>query len=178
MQRIEREVVELAHMRVSQFGLNIRDLLDSDVALTPAVLERRFNRFIEETGSVVLPDGRFVLVRIYDPGGQLLLDSADDSFAAVPAVRQAVDDADITALEAHEFHVVTTELEGLPLVGVAVPLNNSANEVVAQVVGVFAISAAAISDIRGNILRTLLYVAGLIVATALTIYPIIGRLLD
>ena len=177
-QRIEKEVVELAHLRVGQFGLSIRDLLDSEDVLTPAVLERRFNRFIEETGSVVLPDGRFVLVRIYDPVGQLLLDVADDSFAAVPAVRQAVDDADITALEAHEFHVVTTELEGLPLVGVAVPLNNSANEVMAQVVGVFAISAAAIVDIRGNILRTMLYVAGLIIATALTIYPIIGRLLD
>ena len=70
-QRIEREVVELAHLRVGQFGLNIRDLLDSEVALTPVVLERRFNRFIEETGSVVLPDGRFVLVRIYDPGGSV-----------------------------------------------------------------------------------------------------------
>ncbi len=176
-QRIEKEVVELAQLRISQFGLNIRDLLDSDDALTPTVLQRRFNKFIEETGSVVLPDGRFVLVRIYDQAGQLLLDVADDSFAAVPAVRQAVDDAKISALGAHEFHVVTTELEGLPLVGVAVPLNNSADEVVAQVVGVFAISAAAIGDIRGNILRTMLYVAGLIIATALTIYPIIGRLL-
>ena len=176
-QRIEKEVVELAQLRISQFSLNIRDLLDSDDALTPTVLERRFNNFIEETGSVVLPDGRFVLVRIYDQAGQLLLDVADESFEAVPAVRQAVDDATISALDAHEFHVVTTELEGLPLVGIAVPLNNSANEVMAQVVGVFAISAAAIVDIRGNILRTMLYVAGLIIATALTIYPIIGRLL-
>ena len=92
-QRIEKEVVELAQLRISQFGLNIRDLLDSDAALTPTVLERRFNNFIEETGSVVLPDGRFVLVRIYDQAGQLLLDVADESFEAVPAVRQAVDDA-------------------------------------------------------------------------------------
>jgi len=176
-QRVEQEVVELAHLRIGQFSLNIRDLLDSPEALTPAVLEQRFNEFIEATGSVVVPDGRFVLVRIYNQAGQLLLDVADDSFSAVPAVRQAVDDATISALDAHEFHVVTTELEGLPLIGVAVPLNNSANEVMAQVVGVFAISAAAIADIRGNILRTILYVAGLIVATALTIYPIIGRLL-
>jgi len=177
-QRVKKEVVELAQLRVGQFGLNIRDLLDSEVALTPAVLEQRFNKFIEDTGSVILPDGRFVLVRIYDQAGQLLLDVADESFEAVPAVRQAVDNATISTLEAHEFHVVTTELEGLPLVGVAVPLNNSANEVMAQVVGVFAISAAAIVDIRGNILRTMLYVAGLIIATALPIYPIIGRLLD
>ncbi len=177
-QRIEREVVELTRLRVNQFSLNIRDLLDSTGAILPAVLQRRFDEFIEESGRTVLRDGHFVLVRIYDQAGRLLLDFADERFAAIPAVRQAVDDATIPVLNAGEFHVVTTELEGLPLVGVAVPLSNSANEVVAQVVGVFAISAVAIDEIRGNILRTLLYVAGLVVATALTIYPIIGRLLD
>jgi HD-GYP domain-containing protein (c-di-GMP phosphodiesterase class II) len=57
-------------------------------------------------------------------------------------------------------------------------LNNSDNVVAAQVVGVFAISAEAIADIRGNILLTMFYVTGLVVVTALTIYPIIGRLLD
>ncbi len=177
-QRIEREVVELARLRVNQFGLNIRDLLDSTDALLPAVLERRFDEFVEESGRTVLRDGRFVLVRIYDQTDELLLDFADESFPAVPAVRQAVDDATIAKLNADDFQVVTTRLEGLPLVGVAVPLNNSANVVVAQVIGVFAISAEAIEGIRGNILLTMFYVAGLVVATALTIYPIIGRLLD
>jgi HD-GYP domain-containing protein (c-di-GMP phosphodiesterase class II) len=177
-QRIEREVVELARLRVNQFGLNIRDLLDSTDALLPAVLERRYDEFVEESGRTVLRDGRFVLVRIYDQADGLLLDFADESFPAVSAVRQAVDDATITKLNADDFQVVTTRLEGLPLVGVAVPLNNSANVVVAQVIGVFAISAEAIEGIRGNILLTLFYVAGLVVATALTIYPIIGRLLD
>ena len=56
----------------------------------------------------VLRDGRFVLVRIYDQAGRLLLDVADDSFAAIPAVRQAVDDATIAELNADDFYVVTT----------------------------------------------------------------------
>jgi HD-GYP domain-containing protein (c-di-GMP phosphodiesterase class II) len=177
-QRIEEEVVELAHLRVNQFRQNIRDLLDSTDTLLPAVLERRFNEFIAGSSTVVVRDGRFVLVRIYDPTGRLLLDVADESFAAIPAVRQVVDDATVAALDVDDFRVVTTEIEGLPLVGVAVPLNNSANEVVAQVVGVFAISAEAMDGMRGNILRTMLYVVGLIFVTALVIYPIIGRLLD
>jgi HD-GYP domain-containing protein (c-di-GMP phosphodiesterase class II) len=177
-QRIEREVVELAHLRISQFGQNIRDLLESTDALLPAVLERRFDEFIEESGPVVLRDGRFVLVRIYDQAGRQLLDVADESFAVIPAIRQLVDDATIAALKADDFHVVTIRLDGRPFVGVVLPLNNAANEPVAQVVGVFAISPEAIDDIRGNILLTMLYVTGLIVATALIIYPIIGRLLD
>ena len=152
-QRIEKEVVELARLRVNQFGLNIRDLLDSTDALLPAVLERRFDEFVEESGRTVLRDGRFVLVRIYDQADGLLLDFADESFPAVPAVRQAVDDATIPKLNADDFHVVTTRLEGLPLVGVAVPLNNSANVVVAQVIGVFAISAEAGNEIRSDTFR-------------------------
>ena len=177
-QRIENEVVELAQLRVGQFRQNIRDLLDATGALDPAELEQKFNEFVEESGRVVVRDGRFVLVRIYDPAGQLLLDVEDETFAAVPAVRRVIDDATITALSAEETRVVTTKIEGLPLVGVALPLNNSADAVVAQIVGVFAISPEAIAGMRGNILRTMLYVIGLVVATALVIYPIIGRLLD
>jgi HD-GYP domain-containing protein (c-di-GMP phosphodiesterase class II) len=177
-QRIEKEVVELAHLRINQFGETMRDLLDLDEPLLPAVVQSRFDKFVGESGPVVVRDGHFVLVRMYDPSGRQLLDVAEESFAAISAVRQLVDAATIDRLNADDFRVVTTRLEGLPFVGVVVPLNNSANEIVAQVVGVFAISAEAIAGIRGNILRTMLYVVGLVVATALVIYPVIGRLLD
>jgi HD-GYP domain-containing protein (c-di-GMP phosphodiesterase class II) len=177
-QRTEKEVVELAHLRVSQFSRNIRDLLDSGGTLDPAVLQQRFDQFVEESGRAVVRDGRFVLVRIYDQAGRLLLDDADENFEAILVVREVVDDATLTALDADDFRVVSTNIEGMPLVGVALPLNNSANEVVAQIVGVFAMSPEAIDGIRGNILRTMLYVVGLVIATALVIYPIIGRLID
>ena len=176
-QRIEEEVVELAHLRVNQFAQSIEDLLESPAELTSAVLKRRFDEFIQNSGPVVIRDGHFVLVHIYGKTGRLLLDVADESFAALSAVRQAVEEADIAQLKADDFHVITTELAGLSLVGVAVPLNNSANEVAAQVVGVFAISTEAIEAIRGDILLTMLYVIGVVFATAIVIYPIIGRLL-
>ena len=176
--RIEQEVVELARLRVGQFNTYIRDILDSSEAPLAADLERRLDEFIAETGQAIIQDGRFVLVRIYDQTSRQLLDSADENFEAMPAIRQAVDGATIAALGPDEFRVLTTRLEGLPFVGVALPMINSANEVVAQVVGVFAISPGAIESIRGNILRTMFYVVGLVFATALLIYPIIVRLLD
>ena len=177
-QRIEGEVVELAQVRIGRFGEKIRDLLDATDELVPAVLEQRFAEFTDESSPVILRDGRFVLVRIYDQAGQQLLNVSDESFAAIAAARQAVDDATIEPLKADDYFVVTTRLEGLPVVGVAVPLKNSANDVVAEVVGVFAISPDAIAVIRGDIIRTMLYVAGLVIATALVIYPIISRLLN
>jgi len=176
--RIEREVVELARLRVSQFGHYIEDLLDSGESLPTVTLEQRLDEFIEKTGQIDVSDGRFVLVRIYDKTGRPVLDRADDGFPSMPAVRSAVDSATIPAVTVSDFHVVTTQLEGLPFVGVALPLNDSTNEVVARVVGVFAISPEAIEGIRGNILRTMSYIAGLVIVTALAIYPIIGRLLD
>ena len=178
LQRIEKEVVELAHLRIDQFGQTMQDLLESKEPLLPAVVQRRFDKFVGESAPVALRDGHFVLVRMYDRGGRQLLDIADESFAAITAVRQVVDAANIPAQQADGFHVVTTRVKGLPVVGVVVPLNNTADEVVAQVIGVFAISAKAMDAIRGNILRTMLYVVGLVAATALVIYPVIGRLLD
>jgi len=176
--RIEREVVDLARLRVSQFNQYVRDSLDTAEPLSTATLNQKLDEFIDKTGEVNVSGGKFVLVRIYDQTGTRVLDRADDSYESMPAVKSAVDAATIPALAADDFHVVTRRLEGLPVVGVALPLANSANEVVARVVGVFAVSAEAIDGIRGNILRTLAYVVGLVIATALAIYPIIGRLLD
>jgi len=177
-QRIEGEVVELAQIRISQFGYSIQDLLDSPSTLDPVILEQRFIRFRGDSGPVVIRDGHFVLVRILDQSGQQLMSVTDNSFAAITAVSQAVDDASIDSVDSDEYVVVSTRVDGLPVVGVTVPLTNSANDVVAQVVGVFAISAEAIAEIRGNILMTMLYVVGLVVGTALVIYPIINRLLS
>jgi len=176
--RIEREVVELARLRVSQFNHYIRESLDSAESLATVTLNQGLDEFIEKTGQIDVSAGRFVLVHLYDQTGRRVLERVDDSFDSMSAVKSAVDGATIPALAADDFSVVTTRLEGLPFVGVALPLSNSANKVVAQVVGVFALSPEAMDGIRGNILLTLSYVVGLVIATALAIYPIIGRLLD
>jgi HD-GYP domain-containing protein (c-di-GMP phosphodiesterase class II) len=181
--RIEQEVVQLAQLRTGQFARSIQDLLDSQDQLTTSNLERRLDEFRQKTGLAVINAGHFVLVRIYDRNGRLVLDSADENFAALPVVRQAIEGKEVTSKEVaslgpDDFRVVTKRLEGQPFIGIAVPLNNSDHQAVAQIVGVFAISPATIDTIRGNILKTLLYVVGLILTTALVIYPIIGRLLN
>ncbi|MBW2713084.1 MAG: HD-GYP domain-containing protein [Deltaproteobacteria bacterium] len=176
-ERMEREVFQLARVRTDQFNLYIQDLLDSSEPLSGTVLEKRMNAFVDASGSFIVQDGRFVMVRIYDESGKQIVDRLDESFEAIAAVKQAVDAVDVKPLGPGEFKVVTKRLEGLPFVGVGVPLTNSKHEVVAQIIAVFAISPEAIETIRGNILRTMLYVVGLVIGTALVIYPIIGELL-
>jgi HD-GYP domain-containing protein (c-di-GMP phosphodiesterase class II) len=176
--RLEDEVVELTRLRTNQFNLYIRDLLDSPEPLAPEVLEQRLQSFVAESGKAVIRDGHFVLVRIYDESDRLLLENSEDDFAAIDAVRQAVDATPLIPLGPDDVQVVTASLKGLPFVGVDLPMKNSANQMRARILGVFAVSPAALAAIRGNILQTMLYVAGLVIATTLIIYPIITNLLS
>ena len=176
--RLEDEVVELTRLRTNQFNLYIRDLLDSPEPLAPEVLQRRLQNFVAESGKAVIRDGHFVLVRIYDETDKLLLENSEDDFAAIDAVRQAVDESPLIPLGPDDVQVVTASLKGLPFVGVDLPMKNSAHKMRARILGVFAVSPDALANIRGNILQTMLYVVGLIIATALAIYPIITNLLS
>lgn len=125
-QRVEGEVVELAQMRIDQFGHTIRDLLDSTDPLAPAVLEERFVTFRDESSPVVVNDGYFVLVRMYDQSGQQLVNISDESFPAIAAVRQAVDNASIEQLDADEYYMTTTHVDhGMGLTGRASWLKDS-----------------------------------------------------
>ena len=80
-------------------------------------------------------------------------------------------------LSKDELRVVTVRLGGAPFVGMAPPMLNSADEVVGQTVGVFAVSADAVARIRGDILQTVFYVIAIVLITAAALYPIIGGLL-
>jgi HD-GYP domain-containing protein (c-di-GMP phosphodiesterase class II) len=54
---------------------------------------------------------------------------------------------------------------------------NSSDEVMGQLVGVFAVSAEAIARTRSDIFRTILYVIAIVLITSVAIFPIIGGLL-
>jgi len=119
--RLENAVVELTRLRTNQFNLYIRDLLDSPEPLAAEVLERRLQSFIAASGKAIVSDGHFVLVRIYDENDTLLLESSEENFAAIGAVRRAVDEAPLIPLGPEEVQVVTASLKGQPFVGVDLP---------------------------------------------------------
>ena len=60
--------------------------------------------------------------------------------------------------------------------GLARPWLNSNGMVAAQIIGAFALSDAALKRMRGDILLTVAYVIGIILVTALALYPIISNL--
>ena len=111
------------------------------------------------------------------PAGEELAQIADRGHLNLDAVNARVDTAKFVPLPPGEHRAVTVDINAATYVGVAVPMTNSRGQVVAQIVGAFALSEAALGRMRADVLRTVAYVIAIILATALIIYPIIGTLL-
>jgi hypothetical protein len=177
-QRIKDDAAQIAVVRIDQFQLYIRDLLDADEPFSTQQLQSRLGEFRVATGTANIRSGRFVLVQIYDTEGTLLLDSGDNDFPGIDTVRSVIDAAPFKPLGADDIEVVDVRLKGQPYVGIDVPMTNTAGKVRGQILVVFAVSEEAMTDLRSGILTTLLYVIGLIFATLLVLYPIIRNLLN
>jgi len=175
--RIEASVVELAQLDVRRFNRLVVELLDRP-DFDPALLQEELDRFADRDDPSRLQDGRFVLARVFDTGGREVAQLIDLSHTDIEAVSQAVDDANFKPLGPTEFRAKTVDINDVTYVGVAIPMLNSSEAVVAQMVGAFALTDAAMRRMRGDVLLTVAYVIGIILITAIFIYPVISNLLS
>lgn len=175
--RLESTVTELAIMQVGRFNRQALDIFDHGGDYDPAMVQEELENFSAASGGTRIDDGRFVLARVFDAGGAELAQIADLSHERFEAVSKRVDTATFQPLEANEHRAVTVDIDGATYVGIAVPMTNSRGDVVAQVLGAFAVSDTALAGMQADVLRTVAYVIAIILATALVIYPIIGNLL-
>lgn len=177
-QRIKDAAVQLAVVRTEQLQLYMRDLLDSTQPLSGEKLEQRLAEFSADTGRVSIRSGRFVLVRFYNTDGDQLLETGDEEFPGIEDLRAKGDAAPFKLLEAGAVNVVEKRLGGQPYIGIEVPLSSSSGAVRGQIRAAFAVSDEAIAGLRSDIMTTMLYVMGLILATLIALYPIITNLLN
>jgi HD-GYP domain-containing protein (c-di-GMP phosphodiesterase class II) len=176
-QRIQGVIVDLARVQAQRFNKQALPVFDDLVGIDPVAVQAELDSFSNSSGGAETRDGRFVLARIYDDGRQTLAELSDPDFSGVAAVEKALDLAELPPLTRNGFGVATVRLAGDPFVGVALPMLDSSDEVVGQLVGVFAVSDDAVARIRGDLLLTILYVVSIVLITAAAVYPIIGGLL-
>jgi len=175
--RIQNVIVDLARIQVRRFNNQALPIFDNAAGIGKNALQVELNRFSDAFGEAKIRDGHFVLARVYDQSRRALGELSDPNFAKLNVVEEALDVAELPSLSRDELRVVTVRLGGTPFVGVVLPMLNSADQVVGQLVGVFAVSSDAVARIRGDIFRTVLYVIAIVLVTAATLYPIIGGLL-
>jgi HD-GYP domain-containing protein (c-di-GMP phosphodiesterase class II) len=175
--RLQSVITDLARIQVERFNQNVRSNFDAAPDIDGGALQAELDRFSDASGETEIADGHFVVARIYDQRGQQLASLSDPAYPKLGMVERALDAADLTPLLKDEFRVVTVRLGGAPFVGVALPMINSSDQVAGQLIGVFAVSNAAIARIRGDVFRTILYVIAIVLVTAAVVYPIIGGLI-
>ena len=175
--RIQDIIVDLARIQVQRFNKQVFPILDNSAEIDRAALQLQLSRFSAGSGEAELRDGHFVLARIYDQSRDELAQITDPTYPKLNIVENRLDVAELSPLLKDDIRVVTVRLGGSPFVGIALPMLNSTDEVVGQLVGVFAVSAEAIARARGDIFRTILYVIAIVLVTAAAIFPVIGRLL-
>jgi len=175
--RVEGVVVDLTRLHAQRLNQQILPLLDQAGGLTAPALQAELDRYASRSGDPALRDGHFVVARVHDTSGEELGRWSDDTFEQIGAVERTVDEAPISPLAAGEFIVVTVRLAGAQYVGVATPLVDSSGKAAARLTGVFAISPAVVARVRGDLLRTTLYVVAIVLGTAAVLYPIIAGLL-
>ena len=175
---LEGAISELALLQVERFNRQALDLLDRPGGFDGALIQEELENFSAASGGTRVSAGYFVLARVFDANGNELAQIADEEHANLDAVNARVDTARFVPLGADEHRAVSVEIGDRTYIGVAVPMTNSGNEVVAQILGAFAVSAAELDRLQRDVLRTVAYVVAIILATALAIYPIIGNLLS
>ena len=175
--RLEDTVMELARLRTERFNHHVEGLLEEPEPYDAERMQAAMDDFVHGAGSLALRDGRFVLARVYDRDRRLVGRIEQSEHPQIEAVRAAVDEASLEDPAGGGGRSAIARLHGRPHVGVALDLLDGRSRPRALLVGVFAVSDAAVSRIRGNVVKTVSFVVGLVVLTALAIYPVISGLL-
>ncbi|MBT8444441.1 MAG: HD-GYP domain-containing protein [Gammaproteobacteria bacterium] len=175
---LQETISELALLQVDRFNRQALDILDRPGGFDGALIQEELENFSAASGGTRVSAGYFVLARVFDADGNELAQIADENHANLDAVNARVDTAEFVPLTADEHRAVTVEIDDRTYIGVAVPMTNSASEVVAQILGAFAVSATELDRLQRDVLRTVAYVIAIILVTAVAIYPIIGNLLS
>jgi HD-GYP domain-containing protein (c-di-GMP phosphodiesterase class II) len=173
--RLNGAVANLARVEAARFRMSIVPEL-SRPALDAHALQAALEAYAGQGAS--LDYGRFVLALIRDPDGNIVARIEDPAFEDIDGVRAALDTAAWLPPPDGGYRARSLRLGTRPYVAVTVPLTDEGGAVRAWLGGAFAVSPAAVTELRANVLQTVLVMAGIVLITALALYPLITGLLD
>jgi HD-GYP domain-containing protein (c-di-GMP phosphodiesterase class II) len=175
--RLEGSVADVARFEVQRFAAGTQLILDDPEGIDPDLMQASLEGYSARSRRAVRQDGVFVFVGVYGEDGAEIARMEDGAYEHIDAVRDIMESLTHTAKEWEKEPTVTAVVMGQPHVGVAVPLYNSAGDIVAHVEGVFAVSDEAAAAARRAVVRAVLYVVAIVLLTTLIIYPVISNLL-
>jgi len=124
--------------------------------------------------------GRFVYGLFYDSGGLVLTDFSEEGYPSLGEIAGRLAGRQEHFPAAGETWHEIIRFGGKPHVHLVTPMENREGQVVAHAQTVFAVSDAAITGMRRDLVESILWVIGIVLATSAILYPVIitltGRL--
>jgi HD-GYP domain-containing protein (c-di-GMP phosphodiesterase class II) len=175
--RMADAVTELARLEANRLNRSAMPLLD-DPQTGAEAWQAALEQLAREGAGDKVAGGRFVLARVFSPDGNALAALEDENFPGINAVREVADADSFKPPTNGDYRVVSRAFGDQSYVGVAIALRDSKNSIRAWLGGAFAVSPAAMQKLRADVLRSVLYVIGGVLLTALAIYPVVSSLVN
>jgi HD-GYP domain-containing protein (c-di-GMP phosphodiesterase class II) len=171
--RIGEDVLQHARNEIEWIRFRVRDLLAGSGLSLKGAVERAMRE--EPERAMDRRHGRFVFAQFYFDDGESIAQWVEEDGGIAPGFRQGVSDLPRSAVDRAE--VGSLELDGRSFVELRLPVSaQQERQVIAH--ALFAVSDAARAEARRNALVAAAYVVGIVLLTALLLYPIIAQLLQ
>jgi HD-GYP domain-containing protein (c-di-GMP phosphodiesterase class II) len=164
-------VNEIAMRSVARFNSRITTLLDQWKVSDTDLLQKRLDDFTKHP--LRQQQGRFVLANIYDLEDVMVATFAESVYPLLNTIKIRLAEERTR----HDKKTFIFRIEGMPHVIVTQPLLDSSGNTVLEVVGAFAVAPEVITAFRLKLVRNILLVVAIILATTALLYPLLASLL-
>ncbi len=161
--------VERAVIGATRFNMQNIDLFNQPLAPNRREVQKALDDYIALTSGVEQRLVRLVAIRIYSNQGTEIARLADEGHEHSEAIEEILDETrGLSANPGDALHEVV-KIEGVPYIGVYIPLVNSKNRVVAQTGAIFELSDESFAMLRKRVAKTIISVFMIVLATTAVI---------
>ena len=175
--RIEQSVTDLARLEATRFAAIALPLL-ANPDTPPERWQQALRKLASEGAGAELAGGRFVLAKVFDANGRELAGLDDPRFPGIDRLRAAAANLDFDPPQGADYRAASRRLDDQTYVSAAVALRDADGAIRGWLGGAFAVSPAAMAEMRSTIGRTLFYVIAIVLGTALALFPVINALVS
>jgi len=159
---------------VLQLALQEAQSLSDHIAFLSLKDRRDFDMVREQVAEHIMSDHisarHFVVIKLYDPGRNKVLDVSDPDYGHVEDV---VNESPHALLLTDKVDYRKLYIDGLPYIQVFAPIDLASGEVVAYFEGIYRVEPEAMWSINKRLLVMVLQVVVVIFVTAAAMYPVI-----
>jgi HD-GYP domain-containing protein (c-di-GMP phosphodiesterase class II) len=173
-ERLEQQVVDIGYQGTALLIHRVMDIVELRQIRPVEALHEILKT---SAGSPVTHrSGRFALVQFYTPPGTVFAEAAAPEPQAVETAKALIETRPFTFPETGQVEAETHRIQGRLFIFTALPLTDRPGAAKGYVRGIFAVSDAAMAELKNAVLRNVLTVVAIVFGVSALLYPVILRL--